>query len=199
IPTPSPPPCGPGPSPTSSTPPRHRGPADHRGMVYWPRGRREHAARRRARSMSPPAPPELGRLTTSQVLISAAIGGAAGAALASGASRRTATRSTAAGAVLLGAARALAHLGRRSPLDNQPLWYRILASGALIAPLGQLAGRATRATPTQIGTATGTLAGLLGVRPQKVVLGPVVGAAVGRGLQARGARPSSAVVATTAM
>lgn len=149
--------------------------------------------------MSPPAPPELGRLTTSEVLISAAIGGAAGAALASGASRRTATRSTAAGAVLLGAARALAHLGRRSPLDNQPLWYRILASGALIAPLGQLAGRATRATPTQIGTATGTLAGLLGVRPQKVVLGPVVGAAVGRGLQARGARPSSAVVATTAM
>src|SRR5215211_7301339 len=54
------------------------------------------------------------------------------------------------------------------------MWYRILSTGALVAPLGWLAGK-TRAGPTQIGTATGLLAGLLGVRPQKVVLGPLVG------------------------
>jgi hypothetical protein len=69
----------------------------------------------------------------------------------------------------------------------------------LVAPLGWLAGKTTSAGPTQIGTATGLLAGLLGVRPQKVILGPLVGAAVGRGLAARGRMPSPAAVATVTL
>ena len=68
-----------------------------------------------------------------------------------------------------------------------------------MAPLGWLAGKTTSAGPTQIGTATGLLAGLLGVRPQKVILGPLVGAAVGWGLAARGRRPSPAAVATVTL
>ena len=37
-----------------------------------------------------------------------------------------------------------------------------------------------------MGAATGALGGLLGVRPQKVALGPLLGAAVGRALSAAG-------------
>lgn len=69
----------------------------------------------------------------------------------------------------------------------------------MIAPLGWLAGKITSAGPTLIGTATGLLAGLLGVRPQKVILGPLVGAAVGRGLAALERRPSPAAVATVTL
>ena len=43
----------------------------------------------------------------------------------------------------------------------------------------------TGAGPVAVGAATGTLGGLLGIRPQKVLLGPLFGAAVGRGLAAR--------------
>ena len=129
-------------------------------------------------------------------MIAALIGGVAGATLAARSSRRAAGLSMVGGATLLAVAKTLARAGRR-PIDNQALWYRILATGALVvAPLGSLAGRTTSAGPTQIGTATGLFAGLLGVRPQKVVLGPLVGAAVGRVLQARGRRPTAAVVAT---
>ena len=50
-----------------------------------------------------------------------------------------------------------------------------------------------------VGAATGAVGGLLGVRPQKVLLGPVFGAAVG-GLLAAGRRPVPAsVTAATAM
>lgn len=140
-------------------------------------------------------PPDLLSPKASDLVISALIGGIAGAALATRSSRRGKPLSMIGGATLLAVAKALARAGR-SPIDNQALWYRILSTGALVAPLGWLAGRTTSAPPTQIGTATGVLAGLLGVRPQKVVLGPLVGAAVGRGLQARGRRPSPAVVAT---
>lgn len=135
----------------------------------------------------------------SDVVFAALIGGAAGAALAERSSRRVAAVSTVGGATLLAAASAVARARKRSPIDNQALWYRILASGALVAPLGWLAGRTTSARPTRVGLATGALAGLLGVRPQKVVLGPLVGAAVGRGLQARRRRPSPAAVATVTM
>ncbi|HSK90882.1 MAG TPA: hypothetical protein VK875_06185 [Euzebyales bacterium] len=134
----------------------------------------------------------------SELAIAALIGGVAGAALAARSSRLGAAPSTIGGAMLLAVGKALARVGRR-PIDNQALWYRILASGALVAPLGWLAGRTTGAGPTQVGTATGLLAGLLGVRPQKVVLGPLVGAAIGRGWEARGGRPSPAAVAAVTM
>lgn len=51
-------------------------------------------------------------------------------------------------------------------------------SGALAAPAGWVAGRAGAGT-VPVGTAAGAAAGALGLRPQKVALGPVVGAAVG--------------------
>lgn len=145
--------------------------------------------------MSAASPPDRASPKVSEVVISAVIGGVAGATLAARSSRLVAGLSMVGGATLLAVAKTLARAGRR-PIDNQALWYRILATGALVAPLGSLAGRTTSAGPIQVGTATGLFAGLLGVRPQKVVLGPLVGAAVGRVLQARGRRPTAAVVAT---
>jgi hypothetical protein len=141
-------------------------------------------------------PPEHASSKASDVVIAALIGGVAGATLAARSSRLGVALSTTGGATLLAVAKAVARAARQRPIDNQPLWYRILSTGALAAPLGWLVGRTTSAGPTQVGTATGLLAGLLGVRPQKVVLGPLVGAAIGRGLGARGRRPSPAAVAT---
>ncbi|HEU5484742.1 MAG TPA: hypothetical protein VFU98_07540, partial [Microlunatus sp.] len=131
-------------------------------------------------------------------MFAALIGGFAGAALAARSNRVGAALSTIGGATLLVGAKAVARAQRRG-IENQPLWYRILSTGALVAPLGWLAGKTTTAGPTQIGTATGLLAGLLGVRPQKVVLGPLVGVAVGWGLAARGRLPSPAAVATVTL
>src|SRR4030095_11279272 len=112
--------------------------------------------------------------------------------------RMAAALSTIGGATLLVSAKAVARTRRRG-IEIQPLWDRILSTGGLGAPLGWLAGTMPSAGPTQIGTATGLLTGLLGVRPQKVILGPLVGAAVGRGLAARGRRPSPAAVATVTL
>jgi hypothetical protein len=87
---------------------------------------------------------------------------------------------------------------RQRPGEIPPLWSRIATSAALVAPLGWAAGRVTGAGPVAVGAATGTLGGLLGIRPQKVLLGPVFGAAVGRGLAARGHRvPAAATAAVT--
>ncbi len=162
-------------------------------------GERRNAPRRdEGHHLSAAQPRDFASPTVGQVVIAALIGGVAGAALAPRPSRVGAVVSTIGGAVLLGVGKVFAYAGRR-PIDNQALWYRILASGALVAPLGWLAGVTTSARATQIGTATGMLAGLLGVRPQKVVLGPLVGAAIGRALQVSGRRPPPAAVATVTM
>ena len=50
-----------------------------------------------------------------------------------------------------------------------------------------------------MGVATGTLGGLLGIRPQKVLLGPLLGAAVGRALAARRRQVPASVVASSTM
>ncbi len=74
-------------------------------------------------------------------------------------------------------------------------------SGALAAPAGWLAGQAG-AGVVPVATATGTVAGALGLRPQKVALGPVVGAAVGLVFAARDrgvGRPASAAAAAAAV
>src|SRR5215216_5821965 len=140
-------------------------------------------------------PPDFASPRASDLVFAALIGGVAGAALGASSNRVAVALSTIGGATLLAGAKAVARKRRRG-IEIQPLWYRILSTGALVAPLGWLAGKTTSAGPTQIGTATGLLAGLLGVRPQKVILGPLVGAAVGQGLAARGRRPSPAAVAT---
>jgi hypothetical protein len=69
-----------------------------------------------------------------------------------------------------------------------------VTSAALVAPLGWAAGRVARAGPVAVGAATGTVGGLLGIRPQKVLPGPLFGAAVGRVLASR-RRPVPASVA----
>lgn len=50
-----------------------------------------------------------------------------------------------------------------------------MTSAALAAPLGWLAGRLSSAGPVAVGAGAGTMAGVVGLRPQKVVLGPVFG------------------------
>src|SRR6266511_3119123 len=108
-----------------------------------------------------------------------AIGGLAGAALTGHRGARAAALGAVAGAAGLGASEAVARARQRSG-EIPALWQRIATSAALAASLGWAAGRISGVGPVGVGAATGALAGLLGVRPQKVVLGPGVGVAVGR-------------------
>ncbi|HSF34622.1 MAG TPA: hypothetical protein VLA70_00810 [Nocardioides sp.] len=68
-------------------------------------------------------------------------------------------------------------------------------SAALAAPLGWIAERGAGAGPRTVGTATGAMVGAMGLRPQKVAMGPVVGLVVGKVLAGRQA--SAAEVAST--
>src|SRR6266581_2009157 len=121
------------------------------------------------------------------VIVAGVIGGVAGAALAGHRGARAAGLGAVAGAAGLAVSEAVAR-ARQRPGEIPPLWQRIATSAALVAPLGWAAGRVTRAGPVAVGAATGTVGGLLGIRPQKVVLGPLFGAAVGRWLGRGGAR-----------
>jgi hypothetical protein len=132
-----------------------------------------------------------------------ALGALAGAALAAGRGRRTVVAGAVAGAAGLAAADAVAR-ARQRPNEIPALWSRILASGAVAAPLGWAADQVTRNRganglgPVPVATAAGAAAGALGLRPQKVALGPVVGAAVGFGLSRLGEGPSRASGAVAA-
>jgi hypothetical protein len=103
------------------------------------------------------------------------------------------------GAVGLGAAEAAAR-ARQRPGEIPPLWHRIATSAALAAPLGWAAARLAGAGPVGVGTAVGSVAGALGLRPQKVVLGPLVGVTVG-GASAASKRvvPAPAVASGTVL
>jgi hypothetical protein len=107
----------------------------------------------------------------------AVIGGVAGATLAGHWGGWATIAGTVAGAIALAVIDTVAR-ARQRPGQIPALWSRIAASAALAAPLGWLAGLAG-AGPLVVGIGAGLLAGLLGIRPQKVVLGPVVGAALG--------------------
>jgi hypothetical protein len=130
------------------------------------------------------------------------LGALAGAALAAGRGRRAVVTGAVAGAAGLAAADAVAR-ARQRPNEIPALWSRILASGAVAAPMGWAADRLVRVRgsrrlgPVPVATAAGAAAGALGLRPQKVALGPVVGAAVGLGL--RPSRASGAMAATAAV
>ena len=113
-----------------------------------------------------------------QVAVASLIGAVAGMAITG---RRAGGL---AGAAVLGTIEAAAR-ARQRPDEIPALWARIAMSGALAAPAGWAAG-AAGAGPVPVATAAGTVAGALGLRPQKVALGPVVGAAVGFGLTAAG-------------
>src|SRR4051794_11427668 len=104
-----------------------------------------------------------------------------------------------AGAVGLGVSEATAR-ARQRPGEIPALWQRIATTSALMAPLGWAAGRFTGAGPVAVGTAAGTVVGAFGLRPQKVALGPLVGAAVGFAAAARRRRvPAAAVASTTVL
>ncbi|NUT38270.1 MAG: hypothetical protein HOV79_34925 [Hamadaea sp.] len=125
------------------------------------------------------------------------IGAVAGAALTS----RWGTAAIVAGAVLSGAAVGVCEVVARSrqrPGQIPALWSRIVMSVALAAPAGWLLGKLFGAGPVLTGLLFGCLAGVMGVRPQKVLLGPVVGLGVGWGLGALlGDVPAAIVAAVT--
>ncbi|MCK9902810.1 hypothetical protein MXD63_22400 [Frankia sp. Cpl3] len=132
------------------------------------------------------------------VLSAAAIGGAAGASLAAHHGWRAGGRGALVGAAALAASEAVARV-RQRPGEIPALWQRIATSAALVAPAGWAAGRLTGAGPVAVGAATGGVGGLLGLRPQKVLLGPPFGAVVGAALAARGRPVPAAVVAGVTM
>jgi hypothetical protein len=122
-----------------------------------------------------------------QVGTAAGLGAVAGVSIGAG---RWPVRGAVAGAAVLAAVEAVAR-ARQRPNEIPALWSRIVASAATAAPAGWVAARAG-AGPLAVGTGAGAVAGLLGVRPQKVLLGPVVGALVGRALGARTTRTPAA-------
>ena len=136
------------------------------------------------------------RDTTGSIGFSAAVGGVAGAALLGRRGVRAAAVGAMAGAVGLGVSEAVAR-ARQRPGEIPPLWQRIAVSGALAAPLGWAAGRIPGVSPLAVGSVTGAAVGALGVRPQKVAMGPLVGATVARVLTTGGRRPPASVVATS--
>jgi hypothetical protein len=112
---------------------------------------------------------------------------------------RAATAGSLVCAAGLGASEALAR-AQQQPGDIPAIWQRIAVSAALAAPLGWTLGHATGAGPVTIGAMTGSTVGAMGLRPQKVAMGPLVGAAVGRALaSAGGPVPASAVASSTVL
>jgi hypothetical protein len=129
----------------------------------------------------------------------AVIGSIAGATLVGHRGRRAAAVGAIVGAAGLAASEAVAR-ARQRPGEIPALWQRIAMSSALAAPLGWAAERLTGAGPVAMGAVTGTAAGALGLRPQKVALGPLVGAVVGRALATRGRSvPGAAVTGGTVL
>jgi hypothetical protein len=141
-----------------------------------------------------PAAPDV----RSAVGFAAAVGGLAGAALLSRRGGLARAAGAVVGAVALGASERLAR-ARQRPGEIPPIWQRIAVSAAMAAPLGWVAGRVRGVSPLGVGIAAGTVAGGLGVRPHKVVMGPIVGAGVGWAMSAGGRRPGAAAVASAAV
>ena len=135
--------------------------------------------------------------TTSSVGFAASVGGLAGASLAAHRGVRAAAGAALLGAAGLGASEAVARARQREG-EIPALWQRIAVSTALAAPVGWLAGKVPGAGPRAVGTATGAVVGAMGVRPQKVAMGPLVGLAVGQALR-RGPAPSAVVASSTVL
>jgi len=133
-----------------------------------------------------------------QVGSAGAIGGLAGAALVGQRGAKPAIIGAVAGALGLGVSEAVAR-ARQRPGEIPALWQRIATTAALMAPLGWAAGRFTGAGPVVVGTSAGTVVGAFGLRPQKVALGPLVGAAVGVAAARRRGVPTAAVASTTVL
>jgi hypothetical protein len=133
------------------------------------------------------APSENGK-RAGGIAFAAIVGALAGAAIAERRGARAVAVAGLAGAAALAATEAVAR-ARQRPGEIPAWWSRVVMSGAMAAPAGWLGARITKAGPVRVGIAAGTVAGALGLRPQKVALGPVVGAAVGTAF--RGAPPAA--------
>ncbi len=109
------------------------------------------------------------------------IGAAGGAALGGSIPDGSWVTGATAGAVVVGALSAWAD-ARRAPGQTQPLVVRIVSATLLAAALGWLLDLALPDWPAWIpGLIVGAATGVAGMRPQKVVLGAIVGALVGIG------------------
>ena len=135
-----------------------------------------------------------------QVGSAGVLGALAGAALAAHRGRRAVVLGALSGAAGLAAVDAVAR-ARQQPGEIPALWSRIIASGAVAAPLGWAVDRFAGVGPVPVATVAGAAAGALGLRPQKVLLGPVVGAVTGVGLAGlrRGRGVPGAVAAAAAV
>ena len=141
--------------------------------------------------------PAAGPKQPGSIGLACVIGALAGAALAARWGPVAIVASAAGGALLVGGCEAVAR-SRQRPGQIPALWSRIVVSTAIAALLGWVFGRLTGAGPLLVGLVAGSVAGLLGLRPQKVALGPVVGLAVGWALSAAwGDVPAAIVAATT--
>ncbi|MGC4111027.1 MAG: hypothetical protein QM747_11510 [Nocardioides sp.] len=132
-------------------------------------------------------------MARSSVGYAAAVGGVAGAALAARRGWWPTLGAAALGAAGLALGEGVARARQREG-EIPALWQRIAVSTAMAAPVGWLADRAG-AGPRVVGTALGAVVGAMGVRPQKVAMGPAVGLATGQLLGRRDT--SGAVVAST--
>jgi hypothetical protein len=118
-----------------------------------------------------------GRLLDSLVW-GAALGAAAGAVLGAAIDAIGAGAGALIGVLLYAPAEAVTSLSRGAG-EVKPLWQRIISSALLMALFGWLLGLIGLDEPLVIAIASGTLLGLLGLRPLKVLLGVAVGVAVG--------------------
>jgi len=153
----------------------------------------DRGGRGRDRDHPDPDGPDLaGALVTAAVL-----GGVAGVSWSAGRPRRDRLLAALGAGGLLTASEALAR-ARQRPGEIPAFWQRVATSAAMVAPLGWLAGRLGAGGQVAVGAGAGALAGALGLRPQKVVLGPVFGAATGRLLgELRPSLPPAAVASAT--
>jgi hypothetical protein len=123
-----------------------------------------------------------------------ALGAAAGAVLGAAIGGVGAGLGALIGVLLYAPAEAFTTLSRGAA-EVKPLWQRIVSSALLMALFGWLLGVIGLDDPLSAGIASGALLGLLGLRPLKVALGLLVGAAVGALLQALDADVAPALVA----
>src|SRR4051794_38322429 len=124
----------------------------------------------------------------------AVLGAAAGAALGAAIGGVGAALGALIGALLCAPAEVFTTL-TRGAAEVKPLWQRIVSSALLMALFGWLLGVIGLDDPVVAGSASGALLGLFGLRPLKIALGLLVGAAVGELLQALDGDVAPALVA----
>jgi hypothetical protein len=129
---------------------------------------------------------------------SAILGGLAGAAWTSRLPWPWLVGAVVAGALVLVAIDRVARR-RQRPGEIPALWSRIAASAAIAAPLGWFLGLIPGVGPAVAAAVAGTAAGLLGLRPQKVLLGPTAGLAAGLVVWAIDRHAATAVAASVAV